>query len=84
MLTTAFKETELTHKKPDGKTGDIMIVTIAQKRAMTITLFQSGGHLLVLDLKKERKKGKSSRGPFCKIAMDDDLTSDNYISPERP
>jgi hypothetical protein len=44
--TTAFtKETELTIEKPDGvKTGDIMIVTIAQKRAMTVTLFQSGGH----------------------------------------
>jgi hypothetical protein len=43
--TTAYKRNRVDYRKPDGvKTGDIMIVTIAQKRAMTVTLFQWGGH----------------------------------------
>jgi hypothetical protein len=39
-----YKRNRVDYRKPDGvKTGDIMIVTIAQKRAMTITV-SMGGH----------------------------------------
>jgi hypothetical protein len=35
-----YKRNRVDYRKPDGvKTGDIMIVTIAQKRAMTVTCF---------------------------------------------
>jgi hypothetical protein len=41
MTTAALQTNRVDYRKPDGvKTGDIMIVTIAKKRAMTITLFQ--------------------------------------------
>jgi hypothetical protein len=43
MRQLLYKRNRVDYRKPDGvKTGDIMIVTIAQKRAMTVTLFQCG------------------------------------------
>jgi hypothetical protein len=56
MRQLLLQRNRVDYRKPDGvKTGDIMIVTIAQKRAMTVTLFQWGGQLLVLILKKEKE-----------------------------
>jgi hypothetical protein len=60
------------YRKPDGvKTGDIMIVTIAQKREMTITCFNR------VDIScwcwYWRKRVSKLGGRFVKIAADDDL-----------
>jgi hypothetical protein len=77
--TTAFtKETELTIKKPDGvKTGDIMIVTIAQKESDDNNPL-SVGWILVAGADIE-EKGKHAWGAVLyKIVADADASVTNY------